>query len=91
MDKEKLFKIVTKILIDIQKMSGHEVSEITPKTVPIGDLHGFDSMTGLEFSIMLPAELGCNEQNMCISEDGETALCVDEIISLILKNCDPSS
>jgi len=91
MDRKEIFEVIKEILVQIQEISGREVPKITPKTAPIGDLPGFDSLTGLEFTIMLPSELRWNEQNSCVSEDGTRALCVEEIIEQVLKHCNPSN
>ena len=91
MDKKEIFEIIKGTLVQIQEMSGREVPKITPKTVPIGDLPGFDSLTGLEFTIMMPSKLRWNEQNLCISEDGTRALCIEEIIDQVLEHDNPSN
>ena len=91
MDREKLFEIIVSILVQIQEMSGREIPKITPKTVPLMDLPGFDSLTGLEFTTMLPSEIWGSEQNLCISEEGTTALCIEEIVSRIMGHCNTSS
>lgn len=86
MDRKEIFELIQGTLVQIQEMSGREVLEITPKTIPIGGLPGFDSLRGLEFSIMIPPELRWNDQNVCVSRDGRKALSIKEMIDLILEH-----
>jgi len=91
MDRKHLFQVITNTLTQIQEMSGREVPGITGRTVPIKDLPGFDSLTGLEFTVMLPSEFKLKEENLCVSEDGTRALCIDEIVDRIMECCNSSA
>ena len=89
MDRQKLFDVIIETLTQIQIISGREVPKITKKTVPIKDLPGFDSLNGIEFTMMLPSDLEWDGKNLCVSEDGTRALCLDEMVDLVLEGCDP--
>src|ERR1017187_6597355 len=73
------------VLAIVQELSGHESQEITGTTKPIGDLAGFDSLTGVESTTMLAERLGCTlglkrgTVNVFVSPDGCRALTVAEI------------
>jgi acyl carrier protein len=73
------------VLAIVQDLSGHEPQEITGITKPIGDLTGFDSLTGVETTTMLAERLGCalglkrGTVNVFVSSDGCRALTVSEI------------
>jgi acyl carrier protein len=74
---------IVKTIAQIQENSGREVPEkITGRMKPIGDLVGFDSLNGLELSVLLSTEFGTDPQeNLCISEDGRRALTVNEMVA----------
>jgi len=73
------------VLALVQELSGHEAHEITAGTKPIGDLAGFDSLTGAEATTLLAQRLGCaiglkrGTANVFVSPDGCRALTVREI------------
>jgi hypothetical protein len=73
------------ILTQVQELSGHETQEITPDTKPIGDLVGFDSLTGVEATTLLAQKLESSigrkrwRANLFVSDDGCRALTVREI------------
>jgi acyl carrier protein len=91
MDRNELFQTVKTLLTQIQEMSGREVPEINTNTVPIKDLPGFDSLIGLEFTVMLPLEIQSKDLNLCVSDDGTRALSVNEIIDRIIAYSNPST
>jgi acyl carrier protein len=86
MDREELKKLIIELVITIQNMSGRSMpSNVTEKTVPIGGLLGFDSLNGLELTMMLPAEVQWPEKNLCVSDDGRKALSIEEIVERLIK------
>ena len=78
---------IIKALIQIQKNSGRELPEqITGRMKPIGDLDGFDSLNGLELSVVLASQFGTDpKENLCISEDGYRALTLNEIAARVCE------
>jgi len=92
MNGSELIKLIIERVIEIQELSGREVpDDVNEKTVPIGGLAGFDSLNGLELSIMLPEEIGWSGKNVCVSDDGKKALSIGEIVESLLENHNPSN
>jgi hypothetical protein len=78
----------------VQELGGHEVQEITAATKPIGDLMGFDSLTGAEATTLLAQRLGSSiglkrgSANVFVSPDGCRALTVREIADRLVTLID---
>ena len=85
MKREGLIKLIIRILTQIQDISGREVPpDMDSGTRPIGGLQGFDSLNGLELTMMLPDEIEWEGRNLCVSEDGKRALIIGEIVDRLL-------
>jgi len=76
---------IIKAITQIQENSGRELPEnISGRLKPIGDLEGFDSLNGLELSVVIAAEFNIDTRdNLCVSEDGCGALTVNEIVACV--------
>ena len=76
---------IVKAIAQIQENSGRELPEkISGRTKPIGDLDGFDSLNGLELSVVLAIEFDIDPgENLCVSDDGRRALTVNEIVARV--------
>lgn len=76
---------IIEAITQIQENSGRELPErISGRFKPIGDLEGFDSLNGLELSVMIAAEFDIDTQdNLCVSEDGRRALTVAEMVARV--------
>jgi len=86
MNREKLTELIIQILVQIQDISGREVPpDMGSRTKPIGGLQGFDSLNGLELTMMLPDEIEWEERNLCVSNDGKRALNIGEIVDRLLS------
>lgn len=86
MKREELIKAIFDTLIQIQKISGREVPpDMDSRTRPIGGLPGFDSLSGLELTVMLPEEIEWEGRNLCVSDDGKKALNVGKIADRLLQ------
>ncbi len=86
MTRNEIVKLAAKLLLEIQDISGREKISINEETVPIGDLLGFDSLSGVEFAAMVDAEVNIGDVgNLCASQDGTRALSVGEIADRILE------
>lgn len=78
-------KLVIRIVSEIQEISGRETIRVNKRTVPIGGLPGFDSMSGVDLAAMVDAEINIGAVgNLCASQDGKRALSVSEIANRIL-------
>lgn len=73
------------VLEMVQQLGGHANEQIREDTIPLRDLQGFDSLTGVETTSLLAEQLGCEistvgkGQNLFVSEDGRRMLAVVEI------------
>ena len=86
MKRKELSKLIIGIVVQIQNISGRKVpSVINERTVPIGGLPGFDSLNGLELTMMLPDEIKWGGKNLCVSDDGRRALTIREIVVRLLQ------
>jgi len=72
-------------ITDIQRKSGDEVPELSPDTIVINGIPGFDSLRGLELSVAMGRmfEVG-DDVNICISDDGKRALAIAEITDKLM-------
>ncbi len=86
MNPNKLIKLIVERVIKIQELSGREVpDDVNEKTIPIGGLAGFDSLNGLELTMMLPDEIKWGGKNLCVSDEGRRALTIREIVIRLLQ------
>lgn len=82
MDKQQIVDKVVQTVAEIQEASGRSTVGIGLSTRPVGGLEGFDSLNGVEATVMLSDSLGVNIPEDCnpfISKDGKRALSVGEI------------
>lgn len=81
MTPEKLLPVVLQVLQEVQKMSGRPWHPLTLDMKPIGTLDGFDSLAGVEATVMIEEKLGCalDVDSVFVSEDGKKALTLKEV------------
>ena len=82
MDRQQIVAKVLQTVTQIQEVSGRSSAGISVSTRPVRDVEGFDSLCGVEATIMLSESLGValpDDYNPFISDDGERALSVGEI------------
>ena len=82
MDREVVSQMVIEAVRQVQTASGRSVGSISLTTCPISDLEGFDSLSGVEATVMLCESLGHDlpdDYNPFLSKDGRRALSVSEI------------
>jgi hypothetical protein len=86
-NRQELVRMVVELLHKIQEISGREIpSHMTERTIPIGGLPGFDSLNGIELTVMLPESVRWSGRNLCVSEDGRKALSIGEIADRLLNS-----
>jgi acyl carrier protein len=87
MDTNEAQLLVLAVLEEIQKSSGRAFSEVAPDDEPIGALDGFDSLTGIEATVMIEEKLGCNLdlESIFVSQDGRRALTLEQIAKRVAK------
>ncbi|MBI4524754.1 MAG: hypothetical protein HY695_13200 [Deltaproteobacteria bacterium] len=82
MEKSQLMGKVIDAVTRVQEASGRTVGKIGPGTRPIKDVAGFDSLSGIEATVIL-AELLSHElpddYNPFVSKDGRRSLSIAEI------------
>ena len=86
MDRKQIYDLVVKTLESIQELSGREKVNINEDTVPIGQLPGFDSITGVELSMMISEHIPMKKNvRLCVSDDGKKALSIRRIVDRLVK------
>ena len=82
MDKQQIIAKVVETVTQVQDVSGRPSAGIGVSTRPVQDVEGFDSLCGVEATVMLSESLGValpDDYNPFISDDGERALSIGEI------------
>ena len=82
MDRQEIVTKVVQTVTQVQEVSGRSSAGIGPSTRPVGGVDGFDSLSGVEATVMLSESLGVDlpdDYNPFISKDGKRALSVGEI------------
>jgi hypothetical protein len=59
MSEAEVTTVIIKVLEDLQRNSGRPCGALTATTTPIGELAGFDSLSGIEATVMIEGALGC--------------------------------
>ncbi|MCQ3803388.1 MAG: hypothetical protein OXC98_04570 [bacterium] len=82
MNKQEILKRVVQVIVEVQEVSGRSSAGIDASTCPVFGVEGFDSLSGVEATVMLSESLKVElpgNYNPFISEDGKRALSVGEI------------
>lgn len=88
MSPAKIQSFVLEVLREVQTLSGREWVGLDSSAKPIGDLEGFDSLSGVEATVMIEEKLGLSDlkvDSVFVSENGKRALTVEEIVQRIAK------
>ncbi len=88
MDKSEVMGKVIDAIRQVQEVSGRPVGGIGPGTRPIRDMAGFDSLSGVEATVILSESLGHDipdGDNPFVSKDGCRALSVSEITDYLCE------
>ena len=94
MDKQQIMDKVVQTVAQVQEASGRPNIGIGASTCPVGGLEGFDSLSGVEATVMLSEALGANIPEDCnpfISKDGKRALSVSEIADTLSTYIGPEA
>ena len=86
MDRQQMVAKVVQTVIQVQEVSGRSSVGIGVQTRPVRDVDGFDSLSGVEATVMLSEALGVDlpdDYNPFISDDGQRALSVGEIANTL--------
>ena len=82
MEKQEIISQVVQTVVRVQQVSGRPSADIGASTRPVGGVEGFDSLNGVEATVMLSEALEFelpHDYNPFISADGKRALSVGEI------------
>ena len=76
MDAKGIESMVVAALKQAQEISGEDFVEIGLGDKPLGKLDGFDSLKGIEVTVMIEGELGCEieRDSLFVWEDRATTL-----------------
>ena len=87
MDKGSVIQQVAQAVVQVQKASGRATAGIGAGPTPIGDAAGFDSLNGIEVTVVLSESLGRElpDDNLFVSQDGRRALSIAEIADNLCK------
>jgi hypothetical protein len=86
--------LVLEALKEVQALGGHEWTPLSPKDDIIGTLEGFDSLTGIEATVLverkLAARLGrpdlsLGKDSIFVTDDGRKALDTNEVVSKVCQ------
>ena len=84
--------IVFEALREVQELGGHEWRPVAPNAAVIGVLEGFDSLTGIEATVIVDQKIGkklgrveplAGIDSIFVSRDGRKALSVAEVVSTV--------
>ena len=87
MSQEESIAVVLDVLKEVQRLSGRDWTDLGVDAKPIGALDGFDSLSGVEATVMFEQRLGCtlDVDSVFVSEDGKRALKVREVSERLRK------
>jgi len=82
MENQEVITKVVQAVAQVQEVSGRPSGGIGSSTRPVRDMEGFDSLSGVEATVVLSESLGVDlpdDYNPFVSKDGRRALSVSEI------------
>lgn len=87
MSNQEIETVIVQVLEDVQKTSGRKWNGLNADQKPIGDLDGFDSLSGIETTVMIEERFECNlgAESVFVSESGKRALMVGQIVERVAK------
>jgi acyl carrier protein len=86
MNKKQTYDLVVETFESIQETSGEEKISINEDTIPIGQLPGFDSIRGVEFSMKISKHIAMVKLiQLCVSEDGKKPISIRKIVENLMK------
>ena len=85
MEAEGIESMVVAVLKEAQEISGEDYVGIGPGDKPLGKLDGFDSLKGIEVTVMIESQVGCEIEmdSLFVSEDGCRATSLAEICAYL--------
>ena len=85
MNRDIIVRQVIEAVAQVQQASGRSVEGIGPDTRPFNDVEGFDSLSGVEATMLLSETLGRDlPDSVFAPEQGNRVLSVNEIADRVL-------
>ena len=85
MNRDNVVRQVIEAVVEVQQASGRNVDGIGPDTRPFKDVEGFDSLSGVEATVLLSGTLGQDlPDSVFTPEQGSHMLSVNEIADRVL-------
>ena len=86
MDKDGIVRQVIQAVTQVQETSGRSVGNIGPETRPLKDLQGFDSLCGVEATVLLSEAVGRDlPDSVFVPQIGSRLLTVNEVADSVLE------
>ena len=84
-DKNTIRSAITAALREAQESSGMAYADLSDDDTPIGGLDGFDSLLGIEVTVMIEERLGCTtgRDSLFVTEDQSSAATLGEICGFL--------
>lgn len=86
-----IYQRLVETVAQVQELSGCAPVAIDATTCPLCDLNEFDSLRGVEATVLLAAKLNCefktgkSDVNLFVSKDGRRALTINEIVDRLVE------
>ena len=87
MDRDDIVRQVIEAVTHVQETSGRSVGEIGPDTRPLKDLQDFDSLCGVEATVLLSDTVGRDlPDSVFVPQEGSRVLSINEIADRVLDS-----
>ena len=87
MDRDDIVRQVIEAVTHVQETSGRSVGEIGPDTRPLKDLQDFDSLCGVEATVLLSDTVGRDlPDSVFAPQEGSRVLSINEIADRVLDS-----
>ena len=87
MDRDDIVRQVIEAVTHVQEISGRSVGEIGPDTRPLKDLQDFDSLCGVEATVLLSDTVGRDlPDSVFAPQEGSRVLSINEIADRVLDS-----
>ena len=83
--RERVLQAIAEVVRETQEASGHPTATIEGSLRPVGGLEGFDSLLGVEATILLEQKLGVKFSTESVFVTNQAASSVAEIADRVLE------
>ena len=86
MDRDTVVQQIMEAIVQVQQASGRSCQGLGPSTRPFKDIEGFDSLSGVEATVLLSEALGWDlADSVFVPEQGTRSLSVNEVADRVLS------